>query len=135
MTVRLRPHHLLCVLTFIGKGYSHAFVANMECIAKRLAEGEEVEIVEGPDDICAPLLHDPAPHCRGESVGDRDAQAAADMAKLLGHPVRPGVRLPLDSGRWRPAFAAMTTRAACAGCEWQDLCTSIAEGGFLQAQI
>ncbi len=56
MTVRLRGHHLLCMLTFVGKGYSPAFVENYDRIAGRLSEGEDILLVDGPDDICAPLL-------------------------------------------------------------------------------
>ena len=54
MTVRLRAHHLLCMLTYIGKGYGTAFTDNMTVIAGRVSAGENVEIVDGPDEICAP---------------------------------------------------------------------------------
>ena len=64
MTVRLRPHHLLCVLTHVGRGYSPAFTANMSKIAQRLGAGEDIELVARPDDICAPLLTDPDRFCR-----------------------------------------------------------------------
>ena len=50
MTVRLRPHHLLCLLTYVGKGYSPAFTANYDAIAMRIEQGEELLIVSGPDD-------------------------------------------------------------------------------------
>jgi len=53
--VRLRAHHLLCILTFAGKGYSPAFVANMAGVVARIGAGEPIEVVAGPDDICAPL--------------------------------------------------------------------------------
>ena len=39
MTVRLRPHHLLCLLSYIGRGYSPAFSANMTRVARRLGAG------------------------------------------------------------------------------------------------
>ena len=81
MTVRLRPHHLLCLLTYVGKGYSAAFVANYDAIARRLSRGEHIEIVDGPDDICRPLLGEPEPHCWRDSVIVRDEQAARDEAQ------------------------------------------------------
>ncbi|WP_292282104.1 DUF1284 domain-containing protein, partial [Mesorhizobium sp.] len=65
MTVRLRAHHLLCLLTYVGKGYSPAFTANYDVVVKRLAGGEDILIVSGPDDICAPLLSESEPHCLG----------------------------------------------------------------------
>ena len=36
MTVRLRAHHLLCMLTYVGKGYTAAFTANYDRIVERL---------------------------------------------------------------------------------------------------
>ena len=50
MTIRLRPHHLLCLLTYSGKGYSAAFTANYDVIAGQISQGEDILIVEGPDD-------------------------------------------------------------------------------------
>ena len=133
MTVRLRPHHLLCVLTYVGRGYSPAFTANMTAVAERLGAGEAVEIVAGPDDICAPLLDAPDPHCHRASVMERDRAAAHDLHDLLGLDVRTGARLVLDENvihRLRAAFASHQIRSACAGCEWVDLCGSIAANGF-----
>ena len=87
MTVRLRAHHLLCMLTYVGNGYSPAFVENYEVIAARLSAGEEIELVAGPDDICVPLTADPDAHCHGASVIERDrAAASGDTGRV--HPRR-----------------------------------------------
>lgn len=131
--IRLRAHHLLCLLTYAGKGYSPAFTAGFTAIAARIAAGEAVVMTEGPDDVCAPMLDSPGCHCRNASVARRDAQAARDVAALLGRPVRPGQRLVLDSAtiaRMRRAFAQGTIRSACAGCDWSSLCRDIAGDGF-----
>ncbi|MET3598937.1 DUF1284 domain-containing protein [Martelella mangrovi] len=133
MTVRLRPHHLLCILTFVGKGYTPAFTANMAVIVGRLAEGEEIEIIEGPDAICAPLLDEAAPHCHRESVVERDLAAAADVGGLLALTIKPGTRFVLDEARIRQlrhAFAKGRTRSACAGCDWRELCGAVAASGY-----
>ncbi len=133
MTVRLRAHHLLCVLTYVGRGYSPAFTANMTRIAGRLAAGERIDIVEGPDDICAPLLDGDDPHCHRSSVIERDHAARHELARALGLEVATGARLILDAdrlSRMRAAFGAGQTRTACVGCEWFSLCGSIAATGF-----
>lgn len=135
--VRLRPHHLLCLLTYAGKGYSGAFTAGFDAIVARLSLGAPVRVVDGPDDICAPLRHDATAHCHRDSVQQRDRQAAADLVALLQQPVGPGVVLALDDATlqaWRQAFAQGRTRAACTGCEWQPLCSSIAAEGFTSAR-
>ena len=131
--IRLRAHHLLCLLTWAGKGYSPAFTAGFTAVATRIAAGEAVVIVDGPDDVCAPMLGDPGCHCRDDSVARRDAQAARDVAALLDRPVAPGQRLVLDGAtlaRMRRAFAENAIRAACAGCDWSGLCGDIAARGF-----
>ena len=117
------------MLTFAGRGYSPAFVANMTNAVARIRAGETIAIVSGADDICAPLMAEDRPHCRNASVTERDRLAAADIAALLGRPLTRGKTLALDAemlARLRVAFAAGTVRAACAGCEWHTLCDETA---------
>lgn len=133
MTIRLRPHHLLCLLTYAGKGYSPAFTANYDVIAGRISRGEDILIVDGPDDICAPLLGDAEPHCRRGSVAERDRLAARDLGPLLPGPIRAGVRIRLEKETvkaMRGAFAEGRARSACPGCEWNSLCSSIAANDY-----
>ncbi|TRC91660.1 DUF1284 domain-containing protein [Mesorhizobium sp. WSM4310] len=138
MTIRLRAHHLLCLLTYVGKGYSPAFTVNYDAIAERLSRGEDILLVSGPDDVCAPLLEGPDPHCRNESVIERDRLAARDVGDLLARPIQPGVRLDLDAAilaRLRQAFSVNGVRKACGGCEWNELCGAIAAGGFPETKV
>ncbi|KIC45337.1 2Fe-2S ferredoxin [Ruegeria sp. ANG-S4] len=128
MTVRLRAHHLLCILTYVGKGYSPAFTNNMTAIAGRISAGESIVIVEGPDDICAPLLAEDNAHCRDEHVHNRDLQAAKDVNRVLQVQTHAGAKIKLDKGsllRLRTTFTQNQLRPACIGCKWGDLCTSI----------
>ncbi|CDN46789.1 2Fe-2S ferredoxin [Neorhizobium galegae bv. orientalis str. HAMBI 540] len=136
--MRLRPHHLLCMLTFVGEGYSPAFVANYRRLAGRLSAGEPIEIVSGPDDICAPLLSDEDAHCFGASVAGRDAAALADIARLLGRELRIGAVIASDPALFeqlRRAFSAGVTRHACTGCEWSSLCDRIAGEDYKGALV
>lgn len=133
MSIRLRPHHLLCMLTYVGRGYSPAFIANYDQVAGRIAEGEEIIIVAGPDDICAPLLCDADCHCHNESVDARDELAATQVSQLLGQTVAPGSRLPINKAnlqKLRDAFLAGHIRSACEGCEWRALCDDVAASGY-----
>jgi hypothetical protein len=137
MTIRLRPHHMLCLLTYVGKGYTPGFAANYNALSLRLSQGEEIEIVAGPDDICAPLLGEAAPHCWRDSVIARD-QAAAKSLQSLGLNIAPGKTLKLDGptlAHLRDAFAQGIIRPACAGCEWNDLCSTIAKTGFDDVRV
>lgn len=138
MTVRLRPHHLLCLLTYVGKGYSAAFTANYDAIAVRISDGEDVVIIAGLDDICAPLLAGAEPHCHRDSVIERDRLALRDLGELLESRPRLGqhvVLVPSLLKQMREAFAAGRTRTACVGCEWHSLCTTISASGYIGVAI
>ncbi len=133
VTVRLRAHHLLCMLTFIGKGYTPEFTENYRRIAARLSSGEPIELVSGPDDICAPLADLSDAHCLQDSVFDRDEKAAAAVSALLNRPICEGSVIMPDAAflsLLRRAFRAGDIRSGCARCEWSPLCTDVAEKGF-----
>lgn len=141
MTIRLRPHHLLCMLTYVGKGYSPAFVANYDRIARRIAAGEPIVVVAGPDDICAPLLRPEGPteiHCHDQGVTDRDRRAARAVAALLETPIAPGAHLRPDGAmiaKLRAGFATGRIRSACRACSWSPLCDQVSGEGYPAARI
>lgn len=132
--VRLRGHHLLCLLTYKGLGYSPEFVAGMTAIAGRLIAGAVAEIVDGPDDICAPLCRaENHPHCHEATVPERDRRALSLVAGVLGRSVNVGDRFVFDRGTragLRAAYRDGAFEAACALCEWQSLCRDIAVGDY-----
>lgn len=128
MTVRLRGHHLLCILTYVGKGYSERFVKNYDRVAERLDAGESVVIVDGPDDICAPLLSDEDAHCVRSGPAERDRSALRDLSEVFGRDLRAGSSVVIDKDwlqRARELFRSGMVRRACFGCEWHDLCTDV----------
>lgn len=138
MTVRLRAHHLLCLLTYVGKGYSPAFTANYDAIAARLSRGEDILVVEGPDDVCAPLLCQSGAHCRKARVTKRDKLAARDLKIALGLSADAESTITLEPALlmgMRTAFANKQIRSACRGCEWSKLCSSIAGGGYCDTRV
>jgi len=139
MTIRLRPHHLLCMLTFTGKGYTPAFVANFEQVTSRIAAGNEaIQIVDGPDDICQPLLAESTCHCHNSSVVLRDRLAAEAISDLLHQPIRTGTNLLPHQNllpALREAFVTGTIRQACTGCQWKPTCDAIAEDGFTKTRL
>lgn len=50
---KLRPHHLLCLHFFEGKGYSDKFTANMTSVKSALEQLDPwIELVRGSDIIC-----------------------------------------------------------------------------------
>lgn len=133
MTVRLLAHHLLCMLTYSGKGYGDAFVHNFDRLVQRIGAGEAIALLAGPDDVCAPIAGDAQAHCHCASVTERDRLASSDLAPLVGAALAPGVRLTLTApllARLRTAFAAGSIRRACGGCPWHAMCTEVAARGY-----
>jgi uncharacterized protein len=137
VTVRLRAHHLLCTLTYIGEGYSAEFISNYDIVAARLAAGEEIVVVDGPDDICKPLLATANRHCTQARAAQRDRRAAAELHSVLGDYPQPGDHLNISESieRLRSAFASGAIRGACTGCRWSDLCSTVAAQDFCHARI
>lgn len=129
--IALRPHHLLCILNYIGKGYTENFVQNYDGIVHRINGGEtEIKIVDGPDDICAPRLcdvNDTDCHCHNNSIIQRDLAALKDLNLSYNQTIF------LDNDRvsaMRRDFANGQGRTACLGCEWFELCTDISNNNY-----
>jgi hypothetical protein len=153
--IRLRPHHLLCMLTYAGRGYTPRFTSGMDDLTHRLGSGEEITLIDGPDDICAPWIEEAqtaeakmgeaagatnirAPHCHEARITGRDQRAAADIAQLLGRDLASGSRLRLDAdllNRLRNAYRADTIRSGCVGCEWKDFCDSLSASDFAGCRL
>lgn len=126
------------MLTYVGKGYSPAFTANYNKVISRLVAGEDILIQEGPDDICQPLLATDEPHCFRDSVVERDAKATHDVGRLLGRSLHAGDVVTLDDkmlGELRTAFLSGSTRAACTGCEWFELCSTVSVTNYRHTRL
>ena len=59
MTVKIRAHHLFCMTLYEGKGYSRAFVSNMDRITEKIRSGEAVslQILAEADCLCRSCPH------------------------------------------------------------------------------
>lgn len=118
---KLRPHHALCALHFVGKGYSESFVAHMYATLNALESGADVTLVDGCDAICAgcPNLRDGV--CETDAkVRAIDRRAIAAMGLSFGQTL-PWCKLcTLAKDR---IVAAGRLNEICRDCEWIALCT------------
>lgn len=123
-------------MTYIGRGYTPAFTENYDRIVARLGAGESIELVEGPDDICGPLLGVTNAHCHNDSVRERDRLALMAVSARLGLDDLNGLSLTRSTlAELRTAFRSGSTRAACAGCDWSNLCDSVAGQSFAGVRL
>jgi len=123
--IRLRGHHLICLHFYRGEGYSREFVENLENVVRRASDGEEIEVVEGADDICraCPTVQDGkcmAVPGADEKIRKMDAEAAAYLGVAFRSKVRwPDVKAEVMAApkEWLAAF--------CAGCDWKGTCAEV----------
>ena len=55
---RLRAHHLFCLLSFSGEGYSDEFVEKFAELAEHYRNPDTlIEVLDHPDDACAACPH------------------------------------------------------------------------------
>jgi hypothetical protein len=118
MKAKLRGHHLICLNFFRGEGYSEDYIRNIYFVIGK----ENIEIVEGPDDVCAwcPYLKDDrckSPEYSDEMIQHQDSQAL----KLL--EFKPGMmvdrrmisdKLPGIIEEWKAQF--------CVECSYRKVC-------------
>lgn len=141
MSIKLRGHHLLCILTYKGLGYSDDFCRNYDAIITRLNQGETIELMRGPDQICQPLLcnkEGEGVHCHHDRIHRRDALAMQAVSATLGIEVAVGTTLTLNQTAitaLRLAFAQGPLRTGCFDCEWHSLCTDIAANDYADTAL
>lgn len=140
MPVQLRGHHFLCILTYRGKGYTDAFVARMSGLVAAINAGRPVQLVSGPDDICAGLTD----QCRLDVNHDCAARDILRLDKLAVDAVSALLKRDLTTARTlheddvetlRKAYAHGTIRAACSGCSWKNFCDKIVEEKFAETKL
>ncbi|MGB3555318.1 MAG: DUF1284 domain-containing protein [Jannaschia sp.] len=120
MSIRLRPHHVLCSIGFDGNGFDAAFTANMSHIVRGQLGGFDgrkvkVQITAEADSLCAAC-----PHRRGMGC-DLDLDIRSFDA-------RHGAALGLKAGDrldWGDCLSRAARRIVpedldtlCAGCRW-----------------
>ena len=87
--MRLRFHHLLCVLGFRGLGYDEEFIEGMRSVVQKLRDNPslEIELVDECDDICQACPFNKQQFCKNVAVGGEKAIRKKDrkVAKKLGY--------------------------------------------------
>ena len=85
--MKLRFHHLLCILGFRGLGYDEKFIKGMKRIVQKIKENPhvEIELIRGCDDICAACPFNIDGLCENEAIGgeekvrEKDRQVAGRL--------------------------------------------------------
>lgn len=136
--IRLRGHHLLCSLTYAGRGYSRDFERGFKQVIERLKENETILIVSSPDDICASIENCSDSHCREARIERRDELALEDLSAHLGKTIEIGGKISpseLFDAQYRASFQNRSVRRACSDCEWSNMCDQIADADYASSLL
>ena len=119
--IHLRPHHLLCMRYFRGKGYSPEFVRNMSDIIDRLRRdpNARIEVIEGADDLCAACPHLDADRVcsRQELVGGYDGRTAEAFGLEEGEHSFGAVCSVMEQ-----TLDSRVLAGVCPDCSWSEIC-------------
>ena len=116
--LHLRPHHLLCLQTFVGRGYSEEFVEHMTLVKRQLTANPltPITLVSGADDLCAHC-----PNCvGGQCTSEKPALFDRLVRDELGQNT-PSTLIGIPENR---RITEDLLAACCPGCEWRGLCGS-----------
>ncbi len=115
--VTLRPHHVLCLRFFEGRGYSETFTENAWEVLDRLNADGYFNVTDGPDALCAACPNRRAGGCVWQRKIMRYDEAAASLLGLRGN----------ETYSWS-AFSKETAQtlipAICPDCEWYGICAN-----------
>lgn len=120
MSDKLRPHHILCILHFEGKGYSIEFTENMKNVISQLASYDtEVELTTSSDIICRNCPHNIDGKCSGYKAEKYDTAVMQILNLAQG-----------DNYNWSylkgkaqaDIIAAGKLCEVCGDCQWAEIC-------------
>lgn len=119
--MKLRPHHLLCIQNFTGKGYSDAFTAHMTEIIDQLEKDPEVELVEGCDELCSACPHNVDEICNSEEKVNRYDKCVLEACGLAYGECRSWSVLAGMAKEY--VFLTDRFEEICSDCQWYGICS------------
>ncbi len=118
----IRPHHLLCVGSFQGKGYSPEFTAHMTAVIAMLQEQTAVTLICACDAICEACPNRCGEHCDAEEKVQRYDRAVLQYCGLQENESLPWGMLQSIAKQ----HAVPHLQEICAGCHWYAICAKAA---------
>ncbi len=122
--IRIRPHHVLCIQNFTGKGYDKDFTNNMKNVITMLNNNPDTLIRLFPEEdcLCAECPHNFGGCHKKEQVRIIDKKMLDSCGYKSGEVVSwNDVTLKVKSA----VFKAGRLREICGSCQWADICNSL----------
>lgn len=120
----LRPHHLLCIQHYVGRGYDEAFTQHMDQVTESLRQHPDqlVQITAACDELCTAC-----PNKEGDSCNSPDKVNNMDEAVRTLCKIQTG-----DVFTWevvkdlaKKILLNGSFEKVCGNCNWYELCKSV----------
>ncbi len=122
--LKLRAHHLLCLLGFRGLGYSPEFAETMGRVLKEFHSNVEIPVtlVTECDLICASCPHKQEGECRkSEGAAARIKDKDSNILKKLGYRTNSRTTPAEAWRRVKKNISMEELTAMCSRCQWVEL--------------
>ncbi|WP_338469761.1 DUF1284 domain-containing protein [Niallia sp. XMNu-256] len=115
---KLRGHHLFCLLGYQGMGYSRDYVENMTQLHQTLRDQPEtwIQLIEGPDQLCAKYPNSGEYHCHDQHITARDHVILEKLGLIIGQMIK-----------WKDIEASIRNnvvpsdiQTVCETCSWRS---------------
>jgi len=119
-SMKLRAHHLICLLGFIGLGYSKDYVDNMTKIVDQLSPSTLIEVSSKPDAICAPCPFLGEKGCQERGSESEEVVRNRDLAVMKRLNIVAGDRITWSEieERIRSSISPEDLVDICQDCQW-----------------
>lgn len=123
-TINLRPHHLLCIAFFKGKGYSDEFVSNMTSIVSALKDNKDtpISLVSGEDDLCTHCPNNQNGICTAEDKSSKYDQLTLSALGIDTNSHSQILYSTLRALADERIINSGKRESVCGDCQWTDLC-------------
>ena len=123
-TINLRPHHLLCISFFKGKGYSDEFISNMNHIVSLLNKDDStpIALVLGEDDLCTHCPNNQNRICTAEDKSSRYDQLTLSALGIDTNSHPKILYSTLHAQADEKIINCGKRESICSDCQWTDLC-------------
>lgn len=131
--LKIRPHHLICMQAYMGKGYSREFEENMSFVVESLEKNKKqiIKVIERNDDICSKCPNS----ISGIKCISNDKVLSIDNKVLKELDLEPGEYTYISLlDRVKEKMNKNVFKNICSECDWYELeiCSNIfKEKGFI----
>ncbi|MBY0223183.1 DUF1284 domain-containing protein [Sporosarcina aquimarina] len=117
--IKLRGHHIFCLLGYRGMGYSEEYAENMTKIQITLRTQPDtlIQIIKGPDHLCAKFPEGQPYHCEDKGIYVRDSE----ILKRLGLTFSDVLPWREVERRIRVEILPSDIATICETCSWRSL--------------